>query len=354
KMAAAKNMDSITLSRELLILLDTFNASLDYDDVAAKQELLFKKYFPAVEPYISGKVETVPVASVIKDLRYKGQWMFDRIRQQEKVQAHTHTWFNGYYDNQGHRVEGVVDGVTRMTLTGQVFPLMSGLAKNNEIEQVIEAVDTFLKDKTLGGYRLNTDFQKPHYLDLGRAFGFAYGTKENGAFFSHMTVMYAYALYKQGFAREGFAVLDSIYRMGTDTAKSWIYPGIPEYFDSLGRGMYHYLTGSASWLVLTVLTQVFGVAGEYGHLRIHPKLVKKQFDTAGQAAVSCIFAGKRMTVHYVNPQLWDYGEYLVHDVRINGQPLTLADAPGPAVSIERRLIDKAMSEIKIVVNLGPR
>ena len=34
-------------------------------------------------------------------------------------------------------------------------------------------------------------------------FGFAYGEKENGAVFSHMAVMYANALYRRGFAREG-------------------------------------------------------------------------------------------------------------------------------------------------------
>ena len=38
-------------------------------------------------------------------------------------------------------------------------------------------------------------------------FGFAYGEKENGAVFSHMAVMYANALYKQGFIKEGYKVL---------------------------------------------------------------------------------------------------------------------------------------------------
>ena len=38
-----------------------------------------------------------------------------------------------------------------------------------------------------GGYRLNTDFKEEKF-DLGRMFGFAYGEKENGAVFSHMTV----------------------------------------------------------------------------------------------------------------------------------------------------------------------
>ena len=32
----------------------------------------------------------------------------------------------------------------------------------------------------------------------------AYGEKENGAVFSHMTVMYANALYQRGFVKEGY------------------------------------------------------------------------------------------------------------------------------------------------------
>ena len=138
-------------------------------------------------------------------------------------------------------MEGAKEDRVRMTLAGQVFPIMSGLANEQEIEDVTEAARNYLKDKKLGGIHLNTDFGIPRYMDLGRAFGFAYGTKENGAFFSHMTVMYANALYKRGFVREGYDVLQSIYNMCIDTEKSKIYPGIPEYFDSQGRGYYHYL-----------------------------------------------------------------------------------------------------------------
>lgn len=39
-------------------------------------------------------------------------------------------------------------------------------------------------------------------------FGFAYGEKENGAVFSHMAVMFANALYKRGFVKEGHRALD--------------------------------------------------------------------------------------------------------------------------------------------------
>jgi cellobiose phosphorylase len=262
----------------------------------------------------------------VHDLKLKGQWIFTHLRRQEKIQhkegSKTYEWFNGYYDNQGQRVEGFKEKKVRMTLTGQVFSIMSGVIKDDEIERVIKSVDQFLKDKELGGYRLNTDFGVEHYLDLGRAFGFAYGTKENGSFFSHMNVMYAAGLYQRGFARAGFEVLQSIYRMSTDGKHSKIYPGIPEYFDSEGRGMYHYLTGSASWLVLTQLTHVFGVQGRYGDLMLCPQLVKEEFNSKGIASVSFQFAGQALTVEYHNPQKLDAGQYAIKAIQINEKPHT--------------------------------
>ena len=95
-------------------------------------------------------------------------------------------------------------------------------------------------------------------------FGFAYGEKENGAVFSHMAVMYANALYRRGFVQEGWKALKSLADTALDFDTSRIYPGIPEYFRADGRGMYHYLTGAASWYMMTMITQVFGVRGEAG------------------------------------------------------------------------------------------
>ena len=129
-------------------------------------------------------------------------------------------------------------------------------------------------------------------------FGFSYGQKENGAVFSHMTVMFGNALYSRGFKAEGWKVLGTLYAHATDFADSKIYPGVPEYFDPKGRGVYHYLTGAASWLMLTVLTEMFGIKGSYGDMCFEPKLLPSQFDDEGKASVSFEFNGKPLTVVY--------------------------------------------------------
>src|SRR5258708_4552581 len=186
-----------------------------------------------------------------------------------------------------------------MTLAGQVFPILSGVASNEQVAQCFAAAKRYLQDKKLGGFRLNTDF-KEIQLQLGRAFSFAYGEKENGSFFSHMSVMFANALYRRGFVKEGYEVFSSLYRMAMNAEVSKIYPGLPEYFNGEGRGMYHYLTGSASWFILTFITQVLGVRGQYGDLVLAPKLMPEQFGRSGQIVAEIGFAGKRLKINYFN------------------------------------------------------
>jgi cellobiose phosphorylase len=148
-------------------------------------------------------------------------------------------------------------------------------------------------------------------------FGFAYGHKENGAVFSHMVVMYANALYQRGFVKEGFKAINSLYRHCSNFERSRIYPGVPEYVGDNGRGLYHYLTGSASWLLLTVLTEMFGVKGEMGDLYLEPKLLAEQFDQDHLAEVSLIFAGRKLTVCYENLEKKEYGVYKIGRVMMN-------------------------------------
>jgi cellobiose phosphorylase len=231
-------------------------------------------------------------------------------------------WFNGYYDEDGQRLEGDFPEGVRMTLTGQVFALMGGIATDAQAQQIARAADRYLYDASVGGYRLNTDFgpaAERLSMKLGRCFGFAFGHKENGAMFSHMAVMYANALYERGLVDEGFAVLDGIYRHCQDLSLSEIYPGIPEYVEPGGRGMYPYLTGSASWYLLTMLTEVLGVKGRLGDLVLEPKLVPEQFGADGRASVMTLFAGRKLRVTYHNVDRLPWGAYTIAGIQLDGR-----------------------------------
>ncbi|MCM8780605.1 MAG: cellobiose phosphorylase [Candidatus Omnitrophica bacterium] len=304
---------NIVVFKELIILLDSLSKNpISYKDRLAKRKIL-ENYFQTTQHGLSGKKVTLPTHKVKADLIKKANWISEHIRKTEWLKE---GFFNGYYNNDKKRVEGKIGGILRMTLTGQTFPIMSGIATEEQTKVIFNNVKHYLKDSRLGGFRLNTDF-KHEQLNLGRAFSFVYGDKENGAFFNHMAVMFAYALYKRGFAREGYEVIESIYNMAVNTKQSKIYPCIPEYFNSEGRGMYSYLTGSASWLVLLILTQMFGVRGNYGDFVIEPKLIAAQFRNRNNLSIATSFADRNIEVKFINPFKKDFGRYLIQRVSFN-------------------------------------
>lgn len=327
----------VFLARECLVLLDTLRGRIDYSLAAAKQDVL-TRYLDSCTPVPSGVKVAVPVDRLAADLYRKGDWILNHVREREWIRnKEGFGWFNGYYDDDGKRLEGDHDKGVRMTLPGQVFALMSGAATDEQAEEVVRSVDRYLWDESVGGCRLNTDFGEV-VLNLGRCFGFAFGHKENGAMFCHMAVMYAYALFTRGLVHQGHRILDTIYRHGMDFPRSRMLPGIPEYFNARGRGMYPYLTGSAAWYVLTMLAMVFGVRGRLGDLSLHPRLVASQFDDRDEASVETVFAGRRLKVVYHNPQRKDFGAYAIRGVRVGGHPVSLAD-DGDGVLIARESIE---------------
>ena len=320
-----------------------------YESIEDKRTVL-KEYTDLCRHDISGRKIRVPITELIDNLTHKADWLMEHIRKTEWIQGEAgEGWFNSYYDNHKNAVEGLSKDGVRMMLTGQVFAVMSGTATDDQISQICRSADHYLYDAAIGGYRLNTDFKELKF-DMGRMFGFAYGEKENGAVFSHMTVMYANALYKRGYVKEGYKALQTLADTALRFDTSKIYPGIPEYFNREGRGMYHYLTGAASWYMMTVITEVFGVRGEAGDLVISPKLLKSQFDEKGTASIRFQFAGKAFEVVFKNTEGREYGSYEIGRAECDGKPLQ--GVSGRRVVIERDAVKSMEDSLhRIVVEL---
>lgn len=313
---------TVSLLTEISVLLASDPAV--YDNVDKKRQILLT-YVNQCRHTVLGTRSEFSLASLAVNLTEKANWLMNHLRSQEWVNVSADEgWYNSYYDNHGRSVDGIFDGNVRMMLTGQVFSIMSGVADTEQINKIARSADHYLYQKETGGYRLNTDFKELKF-DMGRMFGFAYGEKENGAVFSHMTVMYANALYRRGFVKEGWKALKTLADTALDFNTSRIYPGIPEYFRADGRGMYHYLTGAASWYMLTLITEVFGVRGEAGDLLLAPKLLGEQFDDAGCVSVSLPFAGKDFTVIYRNRERKDFGSYRIGSAVCDKENLSVND-----------------------------
>ena len=155
--------------------------------------------------------------------------------------------------------------------------------------------------------------------------------------FSHMAVMYGNALYQRGLIDEGYKVLDGLYRHCQNFEVSRMYPGLPEYISPRGRGMYPYLTGAASWYLLTLVTEVFGVKGVLGDLTLRPRLVTAQFDVTGRASVSTLFAGRLLTVIYLNSAGVGPDLYHIAEIALDGEAVQF-DRRSETIVIARQTI----------------
>ena len=317
---AGKGREKLSLPAEFAPLIGG-SAAL-YDSVEAKGRVLDDFARSCAHCLSGGRIE-VDLRALAADLRGKADWIVAHVRAREWIEdGEDGGWFNSYYDDHSRPVEGLRPDGDRMMLTGQVFAVMSGTATDEQTARICRSADRRLYDPAIGGYRINTDFRELKG-DMGRMFGFAYGEKENGSVFSHMATMYANALYRRGFARQGWKAMKALSDAALRFDRSRIYPGIPEYFNNDGRGLYHYLTGSASWYMLTLVTEVFGVRGADGDLKIAPRLVREQFDAEGRASLRLRFAGADLRIEFVNPEGLDAGEY-----RITGVSGALGGAEG--------------------------
>lgn len=336
---AAFVSEDMEFQQELACLLE--DRSDIYDSVGKKQEFI-RDYYASCKHELTGERKRISLRQVAGALRGMAEWIKGHIRETEWLETPEGGFYNGYYDNHKNRLEGSFPGGTRMTLTSQVFPIMSGTATKEQVEQITRTADRLLYESKLGGYRLNTDFGEVKD-DMGRAFGFAYGHKENGAVFSHMAVMYANALLQRGFVREGYKALEALYRQAADFEHSRIYPGLPEYFDDRGRGMYPYLTGSASWLMMTMVTEVCGVKGVYGDLCLQPKLVRELLNEEGSLELWLNFAGVDLQIRFRAEQ--------EQDVYTKVRSVTLDGERMDGNVIPRSVLQAVKAEREIIVSI---
>lgn len=338
---------NVSILEEAKILFeDSIKANGDIDTKLS----ILSGYSEKCAKVVSGKVISESADTLAASLKNKSKWIMKHVRETEWVNDSCgNGWINSYYDNNGRRVEGEIDSSVRMMLTGQVFALMSHTADKNMAGSIINSAKKYLYKKDCGGYRINTDFNEEKY-DMGRMFGFAYGEKENGAVFSHMTVMFANSLYKNGFVKEAYEALKTLADTSLDFNTSHMYPGIPEYFNADGVGLYSYLTGAASWYMLTVVTECFGVKGELGDLCIEPRLVKEQFSEDGVAELSLIFANKKVNVKFENMGNKDFGDYSISKALINGVELPIESEE--KVCIKKDMLINIKEDIDIVVSLN--
>jgi len=347
-------IDTVDIAKELLVLLDTLEEQINYDSVESKRKQL-DKFLSKTISKISGEKVKISLNNLIKDLNRKSNWLKNHIRKQEWItNKEGFGWFNGYYDDDGNQLEGDSASGVRMTLSGQTFTTLSGIPNEEQIKEIIKSVDNYLWDANVGGVRMNTDFNEL-LLNMGRSFAFAYGHKENGSMFGHMALMFAYALYERRESEYAHKITQGIYNHCINFDVSRMYPGIPEYFNQQGRGVYTYLTGSASWYLLTLITKIFGVRGKLGDLVLDPQLRKEQFSIDGVAKIITLFNNKRLEISYKNSEALEPEDYQIKTVDVNATNFDFKYLDYGVLLEKKPLINLLPNELNIItVTLGKK
>lgn len=297
--------------RRLAVLIEKLD-----DDIkiySALKELIFgeislETFFEKAKSFDGNQVR-VEKDKLIKRLE---ELSIERINHIEKHAWIDDTHLQSYVTN--HKV--FLDDSNSSNLTGQAMALLSQTIDHQKVHRLVQKNKELLFDKKRGGYHLNTDYKKL-LTEMGRAYGFSYHHKENGAVFSHMAIMYIYGLYQYNFVKEGSEGYHALVARSLEK-ESHILRGIPEYFNDLGVGKYLYLTGSASWLLKLLREQVFGIRLQYGKLTLNPKLTLNEFINK-EASIETMIQGNSIKITYKNLKNLDYGQYKIKEIHQDGK-----------------------------------
>jgi cellobiose phosphorylase len=264
------------------------------------------KFFNEVSQF-NGEVVLVNTEKLAKSLKAKAKSM---IKHLEAYGVHPNGALQSYIDNDGV----FLDRKDTLSLTGQAMALLSETVSKSRATKIAIETKKQLFDSAIGGYKLNSNFNEVK-LNMGRAYGFAYGHKENGAVFSHMAVMYAYGLYQYDLVKYGHQAINALMNRAIHKDANML-AGIPEYFTPKGEGKYSYLTGSASWLLKLLRTEVYGIQMHLGTLTLNPKLMKSDF-IEGQVTIETYLFGQKRRITYRNPKGLEYGQYEIRSIHMN-------------------------------------
>jgi hypothetical protein len=85
---------------------------------------------------------------------------------------------------------------------------------------------------------------------------------------------------------------------------------------------------------------------------LDPKLIANQFDDAGNAVITTLFAGKLIKVVYQNPEKIHYGQYRISSITIEDQPVEYLTQDGKPTIARRIIAAQPAKIVKISVLLG--
>lgn len=203
----------------------------------------------------------------------------ESVRVAVREHAWDGSWFLRATSDDGHRIGSRDSEYGKIYLNAQSWAIMAGVATDEQIEAMVQAVDDLL------GTRIAPALLAPPYPGMvphvGKLTLKTPGTGENGSVYSHAALFWSHALYACGRSTQAWRILRNLVPGGPDNpveAAGQVPLYIPNFYrgpafpEIFGRSSYSPNTGSAAWVYMTFIEQVVGLRGEGSYLRVQPNL----------------------------------------------------------------------------------
>lgn len=220
-----------------------------------------------------------------------------------KAKINKHCWDGAWYvrafDDEGEPIGTRRSKQGRILLNSQSWALLSGVVTPDRLEPMLASVEKHL-GTPWGHMLLHPTYTRVH-ANVGRLSLLEPGCSENASVYTHGEAFLIMALLQTGRADEAYDCLRRIMPYNPDNPSDAVLPyqlsngygGVDHRYEP-GRAQFAWVTGSGSWLHMSIVEFMLGLRRTYDGLALRPCLPAHW----GEASVKRLYRETRYEVNY--------------------------------------------------------
>jgi cellobiose phosphorylase len=243
----------------------------------------------------------------------------DQIKRIVNEQCWDGEWFTRAFRDDGSPVgvKGQEEGF--IWINSQTWAVISRISDPERLNTCMRSVEKYMGTE-YGLLNLAPAFTKVDPT-IGLITRFLHGWKENAGVFSHASSFNIVARAMLGRGADAVDLFRRILPMSKDSDTYLVEPFIYSQFcagpstgPEFGRGAYHWLTGTAAWMLRAMCDYIIGVHPQFDGLQIEPAVDPswKQFSIRRR------FRGSDYEIEFRNPEGVEHG---VREILLDGEPV---------------------------------
>ncbi len=279
--------------------------------------------------------EIAPLMERRGDLERRTLYLQRAEELKERINEHCWdgAWFVRAFRDDGRPVGTRTDTEGFIWINSQTWAAIAGCSTPERLNRCLDSAEQYL----------GTDYGMmnlaPAFTQIDETIGlitrFMRGWKENAAVFSHASAFNVVARAKLGRGKDAVDLFNRLLPLNKDPdhylIEPYVYPQFvvgPSFAEEHGRGAYHWLTGTAAWMLRAMVDYILGVHPELDGLRINPAVDPswKEFSLKRK------FRGSVYEIEFSNPEGVETG---VQQLLLDGQPIAGNLLPLPTQPVHK-------------------